>query len=299
MRRGLGLAFLAALGGGMAAGLGRFLRGWGEPSPVAWTLPLPRPILGAHRGGARLYPENTLEAFRAVVARFACPYLELDVRASRDGVPVVFHDATLERTTDGRGEVRAHTLAELKRLDAAYRFRDLHGRSEWSGRGVRIPTLEEVLAALPERVFSVEIKQTDPPIEAAVVEVVRRAGRPGRVLLGSARHVVYRRIRALAPELPSFFSRRSAAVFLLATWCGLAGWYRPLHHVLAIPPRLGSLTIVTARLMRAARRLSVPVLVWTVNDPAEMERLLALRVDGIITDRPDLLAPLIAGARYG
>jgi glycerophosphoryl diester phosphodiesterase len=292
----------AILLGVVGWGLGRWLRG-DAPRPD-WTFPLARPFNGAHRGGAALFPENTLEAFQAAVARFGCGLLELDVRCSRDGVPVVIHDATLERTTDGQGAVSDHTLAELQGLDAAHRFRPLpgaggageSGAEPWAGRGVRIPTLLEVLRALPDRLFSIEIKQAEPPCEAAVVEAIRRAGMERRVLVGAARSDIQDRIKALAPDLPTFHSRRSAFGFVAAAWCRLERWYRPRDHALLIPPRVGPLTIVTARTVAAARRVGLPLGVWTVNDPATMRRLLALGVDGIITDRPDLLAQLLAEA---
>ncbi|HKJ00443.1 MAG TPA: glycerophosphodiester phosphodiesterase [bacterium] len=284
---------LVALAGG-AGVVTRELRGWGRVPPVDWTLPLPRPILAAHRGGARLFPENTLEAFREATERYGCRFLELDARGSRDGVPVVIHDATLERTTDGSGPVHAQELAALQRLDAGYGFHNAAGEAEWAGRGVRIPTLEAVLRAFPQHVLSIEIKQEEPPLEAAVVAVIRRCGMEGRVVVGSTHHAVFQRVRALAPELPTFYSRRSGTLFFLALWSGLSRWYRPPHNVLEIPARLGALQLITPRVMRVARRLGLPVLPWTVNDAAEMERLLALGVDGIITDRPDRLAAVIA-----
>ena len=113
-------AGLAALGGTATWGIGRELRGWGLAPRADWSLPLAPPVPVAHRGGAGLFPENTLEAYRAVVQRFDVPFLELDVRCTRDGVPVVIHDATVERTTDGRGAVRDYELAALLRLDAGF-----------------------------------------------------------------------------------------------------------------------------------------------------------------------------------
>jgi glycerophosphoryl diester phosphodiesterase len=212
-------------------------------------------------------------------------------------VPVVIHDATVDRTTDGSGPVNGLPLAALQRLDAAYRFRNLAGEAEWVGRGVRIPTLQAVLSAFPDHVVSVEVKQQEPPIEAEVVRVIRATGMQRQVVTGSAHDAVCRRLKALAPELATFYSRRAGLVFFLALWSGLSGFYVPRHNMLAIPPRLGRLRLVTPAMLRAARRLDTSVIVWTVNDPAEMERLLALGVDGIITDRPDLLAPLIASYR--
>lgn len=295
LRHGLGWALGGLLlGGGATWEVLSGLRGWARVPRTHWRLTLPRPILAAHRGGRLLYPENTLVAFRGASQNFGCRFLELDVRTTADGVPVVIHDATVDRTTDGQGPVHGFTLAELQRLDAGFRFRNLQGQPEWAGRDVRIPTLEAVLRAFPDHVISVEIKQRDPPCEAAVVGVIRRCGMQRQVVAGSVDHGVFRRLHALAPELPTFYSRRSGLVFFLAYWCGLVRWYTPPHNVFEIPPRLGRLRLVTRAMVRAAHRLDTPVLVWTINQPAEMQRLLALGVDGIITDRPDLLHALLA-----
>ena len=291
----LRISLISALGAALAGtvfGIGRMVLGWGRAAPPSWKIPLDPPILGAHRGGGALFPENTLEAFTSSHERFGCRFMEIDTHATRDGVPVVIHDPTVDRTTDGAGPVSAHSLEELKRLDAGFRFRDPGGVA-WAGRGIRIPTLDEVLHALPDSVISIEVKQDDPPIEAAVVETVRRAGMEKRVLLGSSRHGTFLRIQALAPEIPSFFSYRSSIAFFLAAWTGLARWYRPPHNALMIPPVFGPLNLITPSLVRTAHRLGLPVIVWTINDPAEMERLLRMGVDGIITDRPDLLAAVL------
>lgn len=292
------ISALGAAAAGSVFSIGRMVLGWGRPAPPSWKIPLAPPILGAHRGGGALFPENTLEAFTASRDRFGCRFMEVDTHATRDGVPVVIHDPTVDRTTNGTGPVLAHSLEELQRLDAGFRFRGTSGiggtdSTAWAGRGIRIPTLAEVLLALPDGVISIEVKQHDPPMEASVVEAVRRAGMQNRVLLGSSRHGTFLRIQALAPEIPSFFSYRSSIAFFIAAWSGLARWFRPPHNALMIPPDFGVLQLITPGIVRTAHRLGLPVIVWTVNDPEEMERLLRMGVDGIITDRPDLLAAVI------
>ncbi len=255
-------------------------------------MPLHAPIIAAHRGGAAVFPEHTLTAYVSCYEQFACRFMELDVHVSRDGIPVMIHDETVDRTTDGSGPVAAHSLAELQRLDAGYRFRGLDGAS-WAGRGLRIPTLEEVLRRLPDCVFSIEIKEGLSSGAAAIVEVIRRTGMERRVLVGSADHNSFLRMQAMAPDIPSFYSFRSGFLLLLAVWLGLARWYRPAHNALLIPQRLFGVDYITRRVCEAAHELGLPMLVWTVNDPAEMERLLKVGVDGIITDRPDLLAHVL------
>ena len=288
---------LAVLGLLAASGWGGWqlraaLLGTRRLAPPAWELPLPRPVLGAHRGGAGLFPENTLEAFQGAYTQYGARFMELDVRGSADGVPIVLHDATLQRTTNGHGPAHALPLRELATLDASANFRDVHGQP-WAAPPARIPTLRAVLAALPDCVFSVDIKQADLPggksIIPAVVADIRETGMAGRVLLGSARHGAFLRIQALAPEIPSFFSFRSAAFFHFAALTGLARWYRPAHNALLLPTRGLGMDLATPTTLAAAHALGLPMLLWTVNDPAQMRHYLRLGVDGLITDRPDLL----------
>ncbi|MEJ2679856.1 MAG: glycerophosphodiester phosphodiesterase family protein, partial [Gemmatimonadota bacterium] len=115
------------------------------------------PLLIAHRGGAGLAPENTMAAFRQAVDRWPVDMMELDVHATADGHCVVIHDPTVDRTTNGQGVVAALSLAELQTLDAGYRF-ELDGEQPFRDRGVRIPTLDEVLDALPDMRLTIEVK---------------------------------------------------------------------------------------------------------------------------------------------
>jgi len=124
------------------------------------------------------------------------------VHASADGVVVVMHDETLERTTDGTGLVRALPLAALQRLDAGHRFRAPDGSYPFRDRGIRIPTLAELLEAVPDAQLNIEIKQPSPPIEAAVLATIDRFGARGRTLLAAEENDIMLRIRAAAPAAP-------------------------------------------------------------------------------------------------
>ena len=141
------------------------------------------PLLVAHRGGSRLAPENTLEAFERALAWWDADMLELDVRASRDGEVVVIHDATVDRTTDGTGAVADLSWTELQDLDAGYRFLDPDGQPSFRGRGVRVPRFEDVLTAFPAARLNVEAKE--PGVAAGLVEIVRRHGAQERVLVAA------------------------------------------------------------------------------------------------------------------
>jgi len=287
MRAAALLMFLAACGGDPA-----------PPAPgVARTRP---PLVFAHRGGSGEVPESTLEAFLAA-ARDPAVALELDVRASRDGHIVVIHDATVDRTTGGTGRVDQLTLAQLQALDAGFcatpgrgtgtaRRRDCDPafdprRFPFRGRGLRIPTLAEVLAQVPPAtLIGIEVKA--PGFEAPLAAQLRASGRLSRLVIGSADSEVTSRLAALMPEVPRYFSR-GAAVRLVASaklTSGRLAW--PAHQVLAAPRSAWGFALDTAGMIAAYHRRGVAVVYFTINDEAEMERLLRLGADGIFTDYP-------------
>jgi len=201
-------------------------------------------------------------------------------------VVVVIHDETLERTTDGTGLVRALPVARLKRLDAGHRFRAADGTYPYRHRGLRIPTLAELLEAFPDVPLNVEVKQEAPPIEPAVLATLDRFGARERTLLAAEDGVIMQRIRAAAPDVVTSFSAPEVAEFLLGLLAGELGVYRPPGVALQVPPEFRGTPIVTMESVVAAHRLGVEVHAWTINAEAEMERLLDLGVDGLMTDFP-------------
>jgi glycerophosphoryl diester phosphodiesterase len=212
-----------------------------------------------------------LLAFREALAMGA-DALELDVRLSRDGVPVLMHDASVDRTTNGRGLVADQDLEDLQRLDA--------------GRGESVPTLDGVLEEFRRVPLIVEVKEAR--AAAAVVMALQRHAASGRVLVGSFV------ARALGPfgvrDFHRSASRRETALAWLTSrvGIGIAGPYRAF----TVPERHGRRTIVDARFVAAAQRRGRPVHVWTVDDPIQARRLRALGVCGIITNFPDRMRTL-------
>lgn len=245
------------------------------------------PLLIAHRGGSALAPENTLEAFGQAADWWGADILEIDVQPTRDGEVVVLHDPTVDRTTDGSGSPTEFTLAEIRSLDAGYRYSPDGGASfPWRGRGVRIPTLAEVLESFPAHRINVEIKDARAAAEAR--EVVAAAHAERRVLLAAGR----RSDRLAAGRYPG---SRSAAeeelrVFYLLHRLHLARLYRPPVDAFQLPFRHRGRVIPTADFVRDAHRLNLAVHAWTVDEIEDMQLLLRSGVDGIITDRPDRLA---------
>jgi glycerophosphoryl diester phosphodiesterase len=186
--------------------------------------------------------------------------------------------------------VHEHTLAELKRLDAGYHFSSDGGRTyPFRGQEVTVPTLEEVLNACPGLKFVIEIKQTEPPIEEGVIAVVRQCRREEEVLLASEHNGVMAQVRRLAPELATSFSAAEVRAFIERVYSGRMQDYLPPASALQIPPEHGGIPLVTEETVAAAHALGVEAHVWTINDSQEMERLLNLGVDGIMSDWPSRL----------
>ncbi|MBE3072355.1 MAG: glycerophosphodiester phosphodiesterase, partial [Acidobacteria bacterium] len=166
----------------------------------------PGPLVFGHRGGRGLAPENTIAAFDRGLAE-GVDGLELDVHLSRDGVPVVIHDADVARTTDAAGPVVALTASELARLDAGYRFAADAGYP-WRGRGAGVPTLGEVLARYPSTPLIVELKANSEDLARAAVQEIVKAGATGRVCVGSFRFRVLSPARRQAPGLATGSSQK-------------------------------------------------------------------------------------------
>jgi glycerophosphoryl diester phosphodiesterase len=247
----------------------------------------------AHRGGARLRPENTLAAFEHAAA-LGADILEMDARATADGVLVVLHDAAVDRTTDGHGRVDALTLAELKKLDAGYRWSVDGGRSTpFRGKGVRVPTLSEVFAHLPDMRMVVEIKPAQPALAEAACALIRRTRMTRRVLVASMHDAVLDAFRRACPEVATSMGPGEARLFYVASLLRLSAALSPAAQALQIPYAFGERVLATADLLAAARARNLKLQVWTLNDEARMHEALALGVDGIMTDRPDLLLRLI------
>ena len=208
------------------------------------------------------------------------------MHATADGVVVVLHDETLERTTDGTGPVRALPLAAMERLDAGFRFRAPDGTYPYRDRGLRVPTLAALLEAFPGVPLNIELKQQEPAIEAAVLATLDRFAARERTLLAAEDAAIMTRIRAAASEVVTSFSAAEVADFVYRLRDGRLGDYRPPGVALQVPPAFGDTAIVTAESVAAAHALGLEVHAWTINDEAEMEGLLDLGVDGIMTDFP-------------
>lgn len=245
---------------------------------------LPRPLLFAHRGASAEAPENTLEAFERAVQHGA-DVLELDVHLSADENVVVFHDETVDRTTNGTGRVAARTLRELRALDAGYSM------DSFRGRGVTVPLLSEVLAAFPSAAFNIELKSEDTRLLRLTLEALDGVS-PRRVVLAGGKVNVMARLEAAKSVFPLGMSRAGIMDVLKRVWTGRPVPVRYQGRALQIPPRQGHIPVATRPVIRAAQRGGLEVHIWTLNDPVDAKRWIRRGVDGIMSDDPGALAPI-------
>ena len=248
-----------------------------------------RPLVFGHRGGAKIGPENTLTAFARGMAAGADGF-ECDVRLSSDGVPVVIHDPTLDRTTDGAGPVRARSADELARVDAACHFRPADPACAVT-EVVGVPTLSSVLQQCPTARVIIEMKDTDAALAYAVAHVVRHLGAGRRVCVGSFDLAVLSTFRAAAPEIVTSASMNEAKRTLARSWIPFPRFGPAAYRAFQVPEWSGKVHVARPAFVRQAHREGAVVQVWTVNTSDAVRRLLDMGVDGVISDRPDLTVP--------
>ena len=235
------------------------------------------PIGIAHRGGAWESPQNSERAFQHSLD-LGFSFIETDVRATKDGVAVVFHDANLDRTTDGSGLIREMTWQEIREIK-------IHGREP-------IMRLDEMLRKFPSTRFNIDVKEEN--AVAPFLGVAREAGAWSRICVGSFNHGRLCRLRRLAGlRLASSLSPREVLT-LRATASGLpTRWTRPEAACVQIPIEMGGIRFAEPRLVKTAHSFGWQVHVWTVDDEETMSRLIDMGVDGIMTDRPSRLRSLL------
>lgn len=246
------------------------------------------PVPIAHRGSRLLWPENTIEALAGAV-QLGYRHLEIDLHLTSEGLPVCIHDPTVDRTSNGKGAVSTYSLERLQTLDAGYRHASPDGYP-YRGKGLRIPTLEEVFAAFPDAAYVLDLK-TD-GLEGPVSDLLDRFGLHHRVIAGGFND---RRLAAFHHRTGGMVATSTgptdARRWLIGSRVGRSGG--GLADAIQVPVQRRGVRIVDHKLVEAAHRHGIQVHVWTVNDPDEMIRLLELGVDGVITDRPDLLKEVL------
>jgi glycerophosphoryl diester phosphodiesterase len=289
------LALAALIGGGVFFWFDSAQR---APRPARPALvPGPRPANMAHRGASGCAPENTLSAFELAVQQGA-DWLELDVHKTRDGVVVVLHDDSLARTTGIEADVRHLTYAELQKINAAGAFQSdciaPDAVQRFRAANLRVPTLAEVFAAFPKQRINIEIKQNEPHMETDLVRVIDAAKSADRVIVAAVKTEAIQRFREASGGRIATSASLGETTRLYA--CYLSGWpCNPDYDLLQLPAQpFWGVDLSKAEFIRFARgEYGLQAHYWTVNDEAEMRRLLANGADGIMTDFPDRLTRVL------
>ncbi|MFZ5816144.1 MAG: glycerophosphodiester phosphodiesterase [Bacillota bacterium] len=262
-----------------------------EPRPPKEYL-MCRPVVIAHQGASGYAPSNTMEAFRKALEQGA-DILEIDVHLTRDNIVVVSHDETIDRMSNGSGYIKDMTLAELRQYDFGYDFTPDGGKTfPYRGKGVRIPTLEELFQAWPDLPVNIELKQTDPPMEAQVWELIQRYQMEEKVLVVSFHGENMRRWRALAGERVAMAPPVDHMYSFVGLYLPYLHWlYNPIYDAFQVPrsQRAGPIKVRfdSERFINLAHRLNMAVHYWTINEEVEMRELYGRGADGVMTDYPD------------
>ena len=269
-----------------------------RPAPAhAWFEPRSgehQTLVLAHQGGENLWPNNTLYAFQGAVA-LGADVLDTDMHRTSDGVLVLMHAETVDRTTDSTGAIRELTLEQIKLLDAGYRF-SLDGDQTfpYRGQGLTVPALEELFQAFPDMRFGIEIKQTDPlPTAQDFCTLIRQHQMQDQVLVSSFRQENMDAFRQECPEVATSATEDEVRAFYIFYRLGLADLFSPHYHALQVPESSGDILLLTPQFVRAAQRRGLAVIPWTIDEIEDLQRILALGVEGINTNNPDRLLDLL------
>ena len=256
----------------------------------------------AHQGGEWLRPSNTLVAFDHAI-ELGVDVLEMDIHQTANGVIVLMHDDTVDRTTDGSGAIKEMTFAEIRALDAGYYWTDDEGQSyPYRGQGITVPTLEEMFQRYPDMWMNIEIKQEAPSMVRPFCQLIQDYNMEEKILVGTFHQSTVEEFREACPHVITSMVEPEIQLFFGLNTVWLGTLFQAPGAAFQVPrtsslPLIGEVDVVTERFVKAAHDHNIQVHVWTVNETAEMERMLALGVDGIITDRPDRLLALL-GREY-
>lgn len=269
-------------------------------SRMSWThhrqaLRLPsRPLLIGHRGWGGRYPENTLPSLLAA-RDFGVDAIEIDLMPTRDGEIVLSHEPLLHHQSNGHGPIAQHTLGELQRLDAGYRFSPDGQHFPYRGAGIRLLSLPEALDALPHTRLYLDLKSDEPRFIHSVLAAINRFGLQSRAILCSFYPNAIREVRRLQPHLATAADRSEVTRLFTASLLRLHRWVSPrVSCAIHVPERRHGIQVLNERLRDLARSLDLGLIVWTVNCPHDAERLLDFGIDGLMTDHPDRIAPVFA-----
>lgn len=255
-----------------------------------------RPLVIAHQGGDGVWPGDTMFAFEKSV-EIGADVLEMDAHITEDGHIVLMHDEEVDRTTDGTGLIDDLTLDELKNLDAAYDWSNDNGKTfPYRGQGIQVPTLDELFQKFPDMRYVIEIKLTGKPIDEPLCTLIHEHEVQENVMIASFHDEAMQSFRDACPEVATSAARGEVTKFVLLGKFFLSGLIIPEYESIQPPydpAESMNIPIMTKRFIREAHARNIAVEPWTVNDPDLMKQYIEWGVDGIITDRPDLMIEVL------
>lgn len=251
------------------------------------------PLVIAHQGGNDLWPGNTLFAMQQA-AGLGVDVLEMDLHITKDGVLVLIHDETVDDTTDGTGLVEEMTLAELQQLDAGFDWSPDDGATfPFRDQGITIPSMEEIFQTFPDYSMTIELKETEGSMAEPFCNLIHQYAMQDQIVVASFHDERMNEFRLVCPEVATSSARQETTTFVLLTKVFLGRIYSPNFHSLQVPRKSSGITVMTPSLVRAAHERGLAVEPWTIDDPEEMRQYIEWGVDGIMTDRPDLLLEVL------
>jgi len=272
------------------AGAGMAVSGWAqEPAEKAFFEASMK--FGLHRGGAHWRPEHTVKTYKEAWERWPGCLLEADVRMTKDGVAVLMHDETVDRTTDGTGPIAELTLEEVQQLDAGYTFTPDGGDTfPYRGKGYRVATLEEAFASAPGAHWLIEAKP-QPGIAEAVAAVIRETGKEGDVLIASFDPAIMARLRELLPRAAMCYDFETAVPMMTALRAGGEAWeeYQPADDVLSLMQHMIGQFDMKPEEVERMQAKGIRTQLHTLNDEAALTMGIEWGFDGFLSDRPELM----------
>jgi len=250
-------------------------------------------LFGVHRGGMDWRPEATIKLYKEDVANWPDILLESDARVTKDGVAVLIHDGTVDRTTNGKGRIEDFTLAEIQSLDAGYNFSRDNGKTyPYRGKGYRIPTVLEALLEIPNQRFLIEIKD-QPGCAEALMDAVKKAGAADRVCIASFNPAQMKIAKELVPAIATCFDRDSIPKMVEALRGSNWDQYVPEDDLMIFNYHGLKRYGITEKDFSKIQAKGIPLCAYTINTKKEMLHLISIGIDSMLTDRPDILGEVL------
>ncbi len=245
------------------------------------------PLIIGHRGAAALCPENTLESIRLAFDTFRVDGVEFDVHLTQDNIPVIIHDAKLERTTNGTGYIEQSALEKIRALNAGHYFDpDKNKTFPFRTHALKIPTFEELLQEFPNQVLLVEIKPKDRDVVRRSMDLIKKYNAEFRVIVGSKHHDIFDELKTNYPDIPRFLSQREIVLAYLDYSRGNKLPSQDPLSVASMPLEKCGMRFAGKGFIDFLHRKKIRSFFWTINDPEMMRQLAGAGADGIITDNP-------------